>query len=155
MSTQHDCGIGKRRYEPVLELIRTLESAAGDRIEIDTVASFAKDLATCYGKYDLLSAASRFLWLIYRDPIVIYDGQAFVSLGKPGGWYAGYVQAWENQWQRNRKAIQAACATLPGIFRYGLCGDKVTEDQVEAVSKSEWFQRRVLDVKLWVEGRPS
>jgi hypothetical protein len=151
---KHDTGIGETRYKPILDLIGRLEDAPETPAQtIDAVRSFAAGLSGRYGGRGTLSAASKFLWLLIRDPIIIYDGRAQQSLGTPYGDYRAFVTAWERLWEQDRLAIEAACATLLDMSRYALCGDLVTRDQVRRVSSARWFHRRVLDVRLWTEGR--
>jgi|SRR5579871_423183 len=151
---KYDTDRGEPRYRPILDLIGTLATAPQTPAQtIHTVGSFAVGLSSRYGERLTLSAASKILWLLIRDPIIIYDGQAQWSLGTPYGDYGAFVTAWEQRWDQDQRAIEAACATLPNMFQYALCGDLVSRDQVQRISSARWFHRRALDVRLWTEGR--
>jgi hypothetical protein len=81
-----------------------------------------------------------------------FDSRARKALGFRNCGYAKYRAAWEQRWDAQRGEIEAACRELPDMVRYAACGGRVPKAEIKRVTRSLWFQRRVLDVMLWTEG---
>lgn len=105
-----------------------------------TVNRLRQELAFAYGKKDLLSAATKLLWLLHRHLVVIYDSQVRAALGAPPGDYATYLTLWNARYAELEPQIRRAVARL-------------SEDS-RVPSQAEWFRRRVLDIHLWRQGAP-
>jgi hypothetical protein len=107
---------------------------------LNVVGLTSQRLANAYGKKGLLSAATKLLWLIHKDPVIIYDSQVRASLRVPPGDYPAYVSRWHALYSRHAPGIRSATSRIrvPGV-----------------PSEREWFRRRVFDMYLWAEGAPS
>jgi hypothetical protein len=144
MPTAYDVGLGRPRLAPVLELLDEPQlrnvTAAG---LADSVGFVRRRLADAYHKADLLSAATKFLWLMNRDVAVIFDSQARTALASPPGDYEAYLARWRQRFEASMTEIKAAClraASAPqGAGVRGLAGET-------------WFPMRVFDIRLWYEG---
>jgi hypothetical protein len=137
--TRFDVDKGIPRLEPVLAIVDTLTARLrADRL-LDTVDLTSQRLARAYGKKGLLSASTKLLWLIHRDPVIIYDSQVRASLGVPAGDYPSYVKRWHDMYAQHALGIRSAASSIriPGV-----------------PLDREWFRRRVFDVYLWTEGAP-
>ena len=89
-------------------------------------------------------AASKILWMINKEEIIIEDSRAKKSLknltGKKIPDYSKYCIYWEEQYQ---------------FFKTGYL-KKIKETKIEmfdAVFKEEWFIRRTFDNYLWSRGK--
>jgi hypothetical protein len=138
--TRYDVERGIPRLDPVLSILDTLRAPLqADRL-LDVVELTSQRLAGFYGKKGLLSAATKLLWLVHKDPVIIYDSQVRAALRVPPGDYPGYVRQWHVLYSRHASAIRAATSRL----------------RVSGVPfEREWFRRRVFDLYLWAEGAPS
>ena len=128
------------RLDPVLAILDTLRFPLRSDHLIDIVERTSERLASVYGKKGLLSAATKLLWLMHKDPVVIYDSQVRASLRVPPGNYAAYVSRWHALYSQHAAGIRRATS------RIGVPGAPV---------EGEWFRRRVFDLYLWAEGVPS
>jgi len=140
-----DVGQGLERLAPVLDLLEPFRtSALTGRALCDTIDELRSQLAAGYGGGDRLSAATKLLWLLRRDPVIIYDSQARRALGAPNGDYAKYVELWRSGYRKHKDAIRGACAALSGAGRGNADVDRETAQ--------EWFRQRVYDIYLWNAG---
>jgi len=86
----------------------------------NAVTTLASRLGSIYKRenkpQNLVSAASKFLWLRRRSPVVIYDGRAETCLkamkAKPGATYASYRSAWRAEFPKYEMRIRLACCDL-------------------------------------------
>ena len=119
------------------------------------VERFAKSLHTSYGKY-ALSAASKFLWMRFRSPVIIYDKFAAEWLSKhcgyTGGGYSSYHKIWSREYPQFQERIREACRDLQNVKRFTLACN-VSEEQFSEWITSRWFMERVLDHHM-VNGFP-
>ena len=146
--TAFDISLGHARLAPVLEIIDQFRHSELTVATLwRTIESLRIRLAAPYGGGDRLSAATKLLWLLRRDPVIIYDSQARVALGAPAGNYARYVQLWRLGYAKHEDAIRSACATISST------GTKVPEFASD--TGEEWFRQRVYDIFLWNVGAPS
>ena len=128
----------EERYAPVLRIVDAIDN--GRKQPVAAVEECAAKLWNEYGKY-VLSAASKLLWIKFRSPIVIYDGNARKSLKAPEGDYAAYYELWRKEYAKNKSAVADACARLAEEHP----GEQKNISQ-------EWFRHRVLDSYLWGGG---
>jgi hypothetical protein len=134
-------------YEKLLEISRPLETEVGEVVD-----RFAKVLGETYGtdhKVKLLSAASKFLWMRFRSPIIIYDTLAWNWLQKRSPLkstddYSGYMEVWRSTYSQYREAIAQGCSGLVAIKKFTL-GWNLTDSLLESWTSSEWFHHRVFD----------
>jgi hypothetical protein len=140
-----DVGIGLERFAPVLEALEPFRSSAlGPDTLCATVAALRVGLGADYGGGDRLSAATKLLWLLRRDPAIIYDSQARLALGAPVGNYERYVELWRRGYRESRLAIRETCAALPS--------NGVNTVPFLRGTAPEWFRQRVYDIYLWSAG---
>ena len=134
-----DVGRGVERLGPVLDVIDDYRKPTlTDTALVAVVSAVRHRLAEAYGKNDLLSAATKFLWLAHQHPVVIYDSQVRAALGAPTGDYSAYLELWRARYDEAAPRIQAAVTAL--------------RKSADLPSDTEWFHRRVLDIHLWKQG---
>jgi hypothetical protein len=75
---RYDEGAGLGRYGPVLSALEDyrMEKEADP---VEAVLGFTRDLERVYQR-EVLSAASKFLWLVWGQDIIIYDSQALATI---------------------------------------------------------------------------
>lgn len=142
--TSFDIGHGLRRFEPLVQVFEDARSSAVTKETlVDAVESLQCKLGAPYGGRKLLSAATKFLWLLHREAVVIFDSQAQKALGAPGTNYSRYLELWHKGYEADRDSIASACSMLPASE-----ADRTT-------ASSGWFIRRVYDIYLWRAGAPN
>ena len=140
-----DVGRGLERFAPVLDVLEPLRtSKLGMDTMCSTVAALRVKLGRDYGGVDLLSAATKLLWLLRRNPAIIYDSRARFALGTPLGNYEKYVELWQRGYRASRSEIHDASAALPSRVL-----KRIPCSRGEA---PEWFHQRVYDIYLWSAG---
>lgn len=140
-----DVEIGLDRLAPVLDVLEPFRSSKLSTGTLcPTVADLRVLLGQSYGGVDLLSAATKLLWLLHRAPAIIYDSQARLALGAPAGDYEKYVELWRRGYRHSRPAIRHACAALPS--------HKLKAVPFSRGLPPEWFLQRVYDIYLWSAG---
>jgi hypothetical protein len=117
------------------------------------VCSLAQTFQLAYGK-NLVSAASKFLWLRHKSPVVILDSQAIQCLNKLSGGklfqsdYAAYRKEWRSQFAKHGDCIKSACVEIVSIKEFSLAYKIADEDLLRLV-RNRWFEERVFDKFLW------
>jgi hypothetical protein len=140
----YDTGRGLGRLAPVLDLLNHegLKGVTDDTLA-EAVQFLRTTLGSAYGGRDLLSAATKFLWLRHKDAVIIFDSQARAALKSPPGDYVVYLQSWRTQYAEAIPRISQACRSTQV---------HVTLGPQHADAKAEWFRRRVFDIVLWNVG---
>ncbi len=150
-----------RRFGPVLDLLDGAAEVMGGLTQ-SNVDQTVQDLAKKLGKTDVeISAASKFLWLRHKAPLVIYDDRAYKCLTQRLGssipakeWqrtgYRRYREAWIEQFAKRKERISMACAGLARLKDFS--PDDETVDNLNAMVTSQWFFERVFDKFLWSGG---
>ena len=112
MLTAYDVGRGQPRFAPVLAILDDvfLRSVTTDRLP-SAVDFVRKRLGVAY-KRDLLSPATKFLWLLHRNVAVIFDSQARKALAAPENNYDAYLDRWRNRYRASLPDIEAACVRV-------------------------------------------
>jgi hypothetical protein len=154
MPTAHDVGQGRPRLSPVLDVLddaRFRRVAADDLVA--TVRVLRQRLAAAYHRADLLSPATKFLWLLHRDVAIIYDEQARAALGTPRADYDTYVDRWRDRYDATVNKVRRACLSsrTAGILTRSLVS--VPPSRVRALVREPWFHMRVFDIRLWHGGK--
>jgi hypothetical protein len=117
----------------------------------ESVSQLVESLRRPYG-LDLWSAASKFLWVRFQSPIVIYDSITWDWMCRKGscprgGGYDGFYDAWQRKFAENEAEILTACKELKELSTatkfFG--PDRPTEEDFEATVSSGWFAERVFD----------
>jgi hypothetical protein len=104
-----------------------------------------------------LSAASKLLWLSYREPYIVYDGRAVTALIRDLGYrfptrdYPQYSKSWREEYEKHKNSIGKAIEHLPKA-RMFMRPLPLTDEQLLAMARESWFQERVLDIFLWEIG---
>jgi len=124
----------------------------GDDAVDASVCGLATAFKARFGNY-AVSAASKFLWLRRRSPVVIYDGQAAECLWAHGGMFApsdypAYRREWRKQYSENRASIASACSELTRVRDFSLA-DLMPDSAFADLTSAEWFYERVFDKFLW------
>jgi hypothetical protein len=152
----YDVDRGLKRLAPALELLEALPIEHLNRTSLSKVIeSFRYQLAAAYGGIDRLSAATKFLWLLSRDVVVIFDSQARNALGTSYGDYDGYLKRWYQGYATQEEAIAQSCSRLVVRRKTMTFGEGVSDVQLSDLAAEDWFRRRVYDVYLWRRGAPS
>jgi hypothetical protein len=122
----------------------------------ELVSDFASTLRREYGGFPL-SASSKFLWMRFRSPIVIFDQFVSKHLHRQckfkTGDYADFYKIWINEFHENEHRIREACAELNGIKKFTRA-DELSNDDLLALTSSRWFAERVFDHFAQESGRP-
>lgn len=122
----------------------------------DKVNRMATDLQGEFKRYTL-SAASKLLWLSYREPYIVYDSRAVKALRHDFGHrfddgdYAAYSAEWRQEYTKWQSAIQTAVEQLPkGRLFMRPCS--LPDQELVSMAKEGWFMERVFDLFLWEIG---
>jgi hypothetical protein len=148
--TLKKAGETRRLAAAYVELQKTRLSEGDNAIEV--VKRLAERLREIYGSY-ALSAASKFLWMRFRSPIVIYDSIVSKWLQNHGyvdDDYSTYWQVWQRKYSEREEQIGEACADLTGINRFTLAC-QISDDQLAKWTSSQWFKERVFDHFMMAE----
>ena len=140
-----------KRYQPIINALANIHEVDADTVA-GTVLDFQKRISREYGNRNVLSLSSKFLWLKFKSPIRIYDGQARIALATNNGDYASFNDAFTMSFIEHREQILNACKRLKNVISYSAKPNIALEELENLVSK-EWFQERVLDLYLWNKGR--
>ncbi len=121
-----------------------------------TVVDLASTFQRSYGKY-AISAASKFLWIRFQSPIVIYDSQVFWSLRENSstqlaeGYYEPYRKEWLHRFADCKEAILSACIELVRAKSFSFA-HSMPDDELMGLVSERWFHERVFDKYLWSGG---
>ena len=152
LRTAYDVDVGLPRLKPVLDALdRVPRDSVSDATLPQVINELRRDIGRPYGNLDLLSAATKFLWLRHRDVVIIHDSQARIALGAPVGDYTNYLDRWRGEYSRVAPMLTDACERLQTARRLG--PEVVWE--AKAHGTTEWFKRRVFDIYLWEKGGSS
>jgi hypothetical protein len=113
---------------------------------VEKVCSLAETLGKPRGTL-ALSAASKFLWVRFRSPVIIYDSIVAAWLQKRGyrdDNYSNYCRIWTIEYLDCASQVEMACAELSEIKRFTLAA-AYNHDELSALTNSEWFKQRVFD----------
>lgn len=144
--------VSESRLQAALDLVRARRGALTEKNVCQTVDRLASEFESRYGK-NAISAASKFLWLRHKSPVVIFDSRARKWLNKngykvPANDYTRYRQQWLCAFVDHRVEIDHACSGLVNVLDYSMAHDE-DEQEVSDVVSSLWFQERVFDKFLW------
>jgi hypothetical protein len=120
------------------------------------VEELARALQLRFEQFNL-SAASKLLWLSFREPYVIYDKRAVEALSQKFKHkfshrsYSQYAGAWRSQYADLESAIGTAVKELPkGRMFMPAC--RLTDEELLRLAGEAWFKERVFDIFLWEVG---
>ena len=148
---KYDVERGLRRYEPLLNTFQTFTTGLSPSSADfpDHVDQFQRMLSPLYGRRDLISIASKLLWLRYRDPFIIYDSRVRKAIGVHPGDYTEFVMTWLSHFQHLESEIAVVSRSLPNLLPYFLPFTADAENVVHTTCSESWFHRRVFDIYLW------
>jgi hypothetical protein len=102
-----------------------------------------------------ISAASKLLWLSFRDPFIIYDSRADYALRQGFNarfdGYREYAAAWRNAYAKHEAAIAKAVEELPKA-RVFMRSEPPLDHEILRTARETWFKERVFDTFLWEMG---
>jgi hypothetical protein len=102
-----------------------------------------------------VSAASKLLWLSFRNPFVIYDSRADYALRRQFNarfvGYREYAVAWRNAYAVHEAEIAKAVGELPKA-RVFMRTDPPPDHVILRIARGPWFKERVFDTFLWEIG---
>ena len=135
------------RLQAAYKALSTIKKPSPQEV-VGTVCDFATELKnTGYGGV-ALSAASKFLWMRFRDPIKIYDSLTAAYLADGRGFdyktYESFYDAWQSNYQPNEEEIRAACEELINIKKFTLAAE-IEDKELAEWTGSKWFLERVFD----------
>lgn len=140
------------RLQGALDLVKSDSSKLVTNNVCEMVNNLALAFERRYGK-NAVSAASKFLWLRHKSPVVIFDSRAKKWLDcngykVPVNNYEEYRNQWLTAFSDNSEKIEEACAALMTVRDFSMAFERSTEEVV-SVTTSIWFQERVFDKYLW------
>jgi hypothetical protein len=134
------------RFQPVLDIFKTLTREQFDsKSTIEVVKDVSGQISDKYGKRKVLSLTTKFLWLKFRSPIIIYDRQAREALGTDNGDIDAFYSKWREAFHNNEADVAAACSSLSSAYRY----TTTAPADIAQISSEQWFKERVFDMYLW------
>jgi hypothetical protein len=143
------------RLSPVWEALKEINEPTSDEDAKECVNKLVELLKQTY-KSELLSAASKFLWMRFGRPFIIYDSLTSKWIDhidhieclstRP---YDNFYDAWRKKFEENQKKIIAACEELlnANVTKF-LCPTEAEEKEFEEAIKSPWFAERVFDFAI-------
>jgi hypothetical protein len=148
MPRKYDTAVGLDRLGPVLSILEEPEYSAVDAASLrDRVRSLRRRLAVAYGGKDLLSAATKLLWLSHKSAVIIFDSQARAALGTRAGDYEAYLDQWHIGFAVAREEVLGACRVLAERQPDAALG--ISREEWKSTVLEEWFMMRVFDMQLW------
>ena len=142
---------GLQRFEPIVEIFETLFFDSAHPVSF--VNEVASSIAEQYGGRNVLSLTTKFLWLKYKNPIVIFDSQARKALGMSTSDYGAYYAKWQKEFEKYLSQIQLVSSALPKHHRYAMDQQQGTPEYISTVCNEQWFHERVFDNYLWQTGK--
>jgi hypothetical protein len=160
-SKKHD---GSQRLDKALTELDAVLANIRSGVTPANVNKIVTDLASRLGsKYpkasksqNLVSAASKFLWICRRTTVVIYDDRAKTCLirmnATPGTTYKSYWDAWQLEFKKYQKRIQSDCLALGSGSVKNFAPSSLAKKGLKSVVRKRWFHERVFDKFLWWNG---
>jgi hypothetical protein len=110
------------------------------------------------GYDNLLSAASKLLWLRSRSPFLIVDSRAVRALKTRGPSfekkdYASYAKSWRVAYSKHEFEISKALTGLPRFVQFTAAAH-LGRAAVAGLVREPWFAERTFDQYLWLVGAP-
>ncbi len=146
------------RLGKALELLNMTNRPSSRSNIKNEVCDFSEKLKSYYGK-NVISAASKLLWLKYRAPIIIYDDRAANCLREMNSSlkindYESYIILWVKYYKECKLKIEKACKNLYNYKRFTLANNYSNKEIKNLISK-RWFKERVFDKYLWYNSNNS
>ena len=144
---------GIERYCGVFVILNNISKEKVKEDVPAAVAEVSEKLGKVFKNQNFISAASKFLWLMFQSPVKIYDNQARQALclkGRPD--YSKYFERWKIEFDKKRVDIENACQKLSGDYLYAEPSKLAKEEYIKKISSEKWFHERVFDIYLWKKG---
>ena len=144
---------GEERLAMARKLVLNVRDPITDKNVSKKVEALSDRFKASYGR-NAVSAASKFLWLRFKCPVVIYDSRALAWLRcndydvSSSDGYDVYRKCWLEAFSDDLPEIKKACEGLYKVKSYSLACDESDKDIIN-VTQSRWFQERVFDKYLW------
>lgn len=138
------------RYQPVLNVLNQLGPVTSHNVT-NVVADARQRISAEYGRRNVLSLTTKFLWLKVRSPVRIYDSQTRIALGTDEGDFTAFNEAFSTRYAGCREQIERACGNLSKAMSYSV-QPTMGGRELKSLVSAEWFQERVLDIFLWNQG---
>lgn len=152
LPTAFDKKRGIERYKPVLDIIDGLSISQFDKDPVSKIIETEAKISSQYGNRGVLSLTTKFLWLKFKAPILIYDSQARIAVKSQDGDLCGYYSNWKNEFSKYETEIIIACTKLPNLSLYAVDQQVATKGYIHKISSNKWFHERVFDIYLWNRG---
>jgi hypothetical protein len=152
LPSKYDEKKGLTRYEPVLDIIDPLKPIQFENNPVKEILEIEKRISEKYGNKNLLSLTTKFLWIKIKQPIIIYDSQARIALGRENRALEAYYKKWREEFKANQKEIVDVCSKLPDMNKYAVNQEVGTKEYIREISDKTWFHERVFDNYLWNKG---
>lgn len=144
------------RLGPLLTIVDSLSRTdIEDRNPVGGVLKVRDRIREKYGDRGVLSLTTKILWLKFKTPLIIYDGQARTALAANDGDLADYYRRWRTGFQSAEREISLACRSLASVRDYCVDPSALTDNELQQLASQEWFKERVFDTYLWNRGTPS
>lgn len=145
------------RMQRALEAVVRFKRPTNRLEAVAYVNDLADQLKMAYGQR-LISAASKFLWIRFKSPIVIYDSLGHKWLTRErrlraDAGYGDFCEAWRDAYREYSKEVAGACLELEAtrkIRQFTLAGEAIklgilSNNEFNELVREPWFQERVFD----------
>jgi len=143
---------GIERYQPVLEILDSISENEFRDNPVKKILEIERKISNKYGNRSVLSLTTKFLWLKFKQPILIYDSQARIAVGSTNGDLTGYYKKWHDNYKEKQRYIEQACSNLPDLHLYAVDQETATKEYIKSIAFNSWFHERVFDIYLWSKG---
>jgi hypothetical protein len=143
------------RLELALDHLESFQGPVDSENVNKTVNDLSEALKVEYGKHTI-SASSKFLWLRFKSPVIIYDSRALGWLTTNGfkpsdDSYASFRESWLKAFCEKEQEIKLSCTDLHTVKEYSHA-NSATDSEILWLVSETWFHERVFDKYLWFYG---
>ncbi len=135
-----------------MDIIDNLSIDQFEKDPVNKILEVESEISKKYGNRGLLSLTTKFLWLKFKSPILIYDSQARIAVESRDGDLAGYYKNWLIEFENYKDEIQRVCLKLSQHNLYAVDQSIATKEYINKISTNKWFHERVFDIYLWSKG---
>jgi hypothetical protein len=142
------------RFATALSFLRNFKGPKTNEEVANLVCDFSITLGRVYPRQSgttpvLLSAASKFLWMRFKSPVVMYDRYAWQWVKRTGklagaASYSEYLRVWRENYNSSRELISKACSEIVPFKKFTLA-EAMTENELRNLVGEDWFHERVFD----------
>lgn len=147
---RYDVGKGLPRLKPILDIIELQTPGMFKGTELlPSIIRVSELISSKYSHRKFLSLTTKFLWLKFKSPIIIYDNRARRAINTNPNDLESYYLRWRESFESNASAIDIACNSLPKVHEYSMNPEITTPEYIEKIASQQWFKERVFDMYLW------